>query len=66
MSLLAFQLAVESRCAIVVCLWSYAMVGGAPEAYGSHCVCESVCLCICVYVCISFVHISLQRLKTKR
>ena len=39
-------------------MFSYASVGGAPEAYGSRrvcvcvcvCVCVSVCLCVCVYV----------------
>ena len=40
----------------------YALVGRAPEAYGSRRVCVSVCVCVCM----SFVHISLQRLKTKR
>ena len=28
----------------------YALVGGAPEAYGSHCICPSVCLSVCVCV----------------
>ena len=45
---------------------SYASVGGAPEAYGSRRVCVSVCVSVCVCVCMSFVRISLQRLKTKR
>ena len=44
--------------------YHYASVGGAPEAYGSRCVC--VCLSVCLFVYMSFAHISLQRLKTKR
>ena len=39
-------------------LTSYALVGGAPEAYGS----RRVCVCLCV--CMSFARISLQWLKT--
>ena len=35
----------------------YALVGGASEAYGS----PAVCVCVCM----SFTHISLQRLQTK-
>ena len=39
---------------------NYAMVGGAPEAYGSH----PVCICVCLFM--SFALVSLQRLKGKR
>ena len=41
--------------------------GRSPEAYNSRRMCLSVCVfvCVCVCVCMSFMHISLQRLKTK-
>ena len=38
----------------------YALVGGAPEAYGSH----LVCLCVCVGVCLSFLIVSTRVLKS--
>ena len=33
----------------------YALVDRAPEAYGSRCVCVSVCLFICVYVILAYI-----------
>ena len=40
----------------------YALVGGAPEAYGS----RRVCVYMCVCVCNSVPPISRRALKTKR
>ena len=45
----------------------YALVGGAPEVYGSRpmCVCGEGHTCVYLSVCMSFVPVSLQLLKTK-
>ena len=33
---------------------NYALVGGAPEAYGSRRVCVCVCVCVCVTLFLRF------------
>ena len=41
---LLFLFPVSTTCKVSI----HALVGGAPEAYGSRRVCPSVCVCVCV------------------
>ena len=49
-----YSAGIHAGIAVIVLQDYYASVGGAPEAYGSHCVCPSVCPSVCAILQCAF------------